>query len=250
MGIIVIPRGGFDLPDTIARHEPELHTVGLWQLFDGYGGTDEGPNGLDIPITGTIPYVPVGVKGKLTEGVAKPTEANYFGFESQTPQLRITGDLTIMNMVRMDAATADLQHMCVFGGPAPDTEPNNILYRWAINTGRTLGYLAEFGAGSNTSVNGGTVLNREQWYHVAMTRTAAGLVTFYVDGVDDGGGATTTPTGGDGPDSIFYIGNGQNAGDDMDGDIGSLHILDRVLSEAEILAEATRLLADWQETLQ
>ena len=246
MSIVSVPRGGTVLAPgaVLARHAVEASTVALWQL-DG-DLLDIGPNSLDLTEVGTVPYALVGAPGVIAGRASEPTLVNH-GSHPYNAALNIVGELTIMFMMRLTAFDSSSWSVSL-GVPGSETEVNNYLILIGHDNVGQLIWSPERNAGQNVegetkfTATGGT-LTLNQWQHITMRRTAGNVVTFFIDGVSVGTSpALFAPTGG--TNGVFRIGT--EGANDIEGHLGSLHILDRALSDAEVLAEANRLLPSWQ----
>ena len=216
---------------SICTHGVDVDTVALWQL-DG-DLLDESANSFDLSETGTVAYDARSC-GSVTESLRG--DATNYATHPYDAALAITGELTIMAFVKINVSAAGNNTIVTFMGPDPDSNSaNNILYRLVINADK-LNYLAEYGAGLNTSATPSTSsITRNQYEHVAMTRSASGDINFYINGVDaGGGGATTTPTGGS--NAYLLVGRTISAGNDLEGNVSSLIIKDVEMTPAEVLA--------------
>lgn len=230
-------------------HTSDGDTVALWQFRDDL--TDASPAGLDLTETGTVPYVEYGItpvsgysNAECVGGVAATISGTNHGHLTPAdPTLEITGAMTIMCLVYVTGHSGS-SSICSIGGAA-ETEVDNILYDFRLNSSRQLFYLSEHGTGTNQSYTAtGGAVTQDQWVHVAIVRQSGGDVEMFIDGSSTGSSAgLTAPTGGTNGD--FYIGRSVSGSNGFDGNMASLIILDTALSGAAVLAEANRLLADW-----
>ena len=102
--------------------------------------------------------------------------------------LRITGDRTLSAWVRLSAGTF------------PDATTNWIIaynedyqdygFVWDIKGSTARQYFRTSQAGAYTYQTSNTALENNTWYHLAVV-ISSGTLTFYLDGVADGGGAIT-----------------------------------------------------------
>lgn len=238
MSLVTVSRGVEQAPPGPARHRVDPSTIALWQLNGD--GLDSGPNGLDLNENGTVPHVLVGAPGLTAEQAqGQFSDTDYWG--KTDAGLIHVGDLTMMCMVRRETLGANPNVILRQGG-AGLTEPENTIYRLAIQPDGVVRYRSQDGAANNSDVDSVTTLNQGQWYHVAVVRTT-GNVKIYINGTEDVDGAITDPTGGG--NSFLRLGRANDANRFYNGYVGSLHVLSRALSGVEILAEANRLLPDW-----
>lgn len=222
------------------NHTVDGNTVGLWQLNGDL--VDSGPNGFDLTEVGTVTYDSVTSTCTSRTEAARLETANH-GTHAYDSALAIQGELTIMAMVRMDASTNGVQTIISFMGGDPDSNSaNNIQYRFALDSNRRLQFLNEYGSGLNSSVTASTALDRETWYHVAVTRSASGGVVLYVNGSSDGTGTVTPPTGG--TSAILRLGTAVSSNTDIDGVAGSIIVKDIEMSASEVLA-ASSIQSSW-----
>lgn len=242
MSIVSASRGGTVLApnNVLARHAAEANTVALWQL-DG-DLIDSGPNSLDLAEVGTLPYELVGAPGVIAGRASEPTLTNH-GSLAYDALLDLKGAFTAMAMIRPSSFDSGSPWLS-FGVPFSELEADNYQYLLNIVASGKLEYIAEFGAGSDALFTStGAALTLGEWNHAAITRDGSGVVNTYVDGANTGtSGVLTAPTGG--TNAVLRIGT--SGASDLEGYLGSVHLLDRVLSGAEILAEANRLLPSWQ----
>ena len=77
----------------------------------------------------------------------------------------------------------------------------------------------------------GTISALNTWYHLAVTATPAGALTFYINGVSSG---TATGSAATWTESLFGIGAATNGQDKFNGKISSLAAYNRVLTASEI----------------
>lgn len=246
MGTVILPRGGPEV-QRIARHEVEANTVALWQL-DG-DLLDQGPNGLDLTEVGTVPYIPVGALGKVVEQASEPTLTNH-GSHPYDAALNIVGELTIEFMLRLNAVDSS-SPLITMGVSGSEAENDNYLIFVHLNGSGQLAWLAERNNGENIEGQSqftatGAVPSLNQWQHITMRRTSGNVITFFIDGVSLGTSGTLLPPTG-GTNGVFRIGT--SGVSDLEGYLGSVHILDRAKSDTEVLNEANRILPSWQEIL-
>ena len=239
MSIVSYPRGLEIPPFNLERHEVDANTIALWQL-DG-DLLDSGPNGLNLTEVGTVPYVLHGVPGRLPNISADPTAANY-GTQANG-LLRLQGALTIEALVR-PSSTPNAENVICAHGESLNSLATNFSYILFFNSSYQLKYYSETGSGDNNFTATGGTLTANEWNHVAMVRQAGGDVEMFINGVSVGASSgLSAPT--DGGSSIFWLGRHWSATPFLEGYVGTLHILDRAKSDAEILAEANRLVPSW-----
>lgn len=242
--ITTVARGLEIVSPYFQRHRLDPNTVALWQL-DG-DLLDSGPNGFNLTEVGTVPYQLHGVPGKVPAVSPELTLANH-GSHPYDAALNIVGELTIEFMMFLTAIDANSWSVSM-GVPGSELEADNYLILIGHDVSGQLVWSPERLAGENVegeskfTATGGT-LTTGQWQHIAMRRTAGNVVTFFIDGSSVGtSAALLAPTGG--TNGVFRIGT--EGANDIEGYMGSLHILDRAKSDAEILATANRLLPSWQ----
>ncbi len=172
-------------------------------------------------------------------------------FESSDSSLLNTGDLTFEALIvnAEDAVTGGQNGViCGWMGPTGDGDAaNNFISRWTLTSTQQMQYFAEEGTGSpNISFNGGyetRVMGApRELTHVAMVRKD-NQIQFYINGRT----ATVESVGlaapNDGSAGKFYISGNNEDTDHFTGQIGSVKVLDKALTAAQILNEYERTLA-------
>ncbi|MCK4628945.1 MAG: hypothetical protein KAT56_08065 [Sedimentisphaerales bacterium] len=145
--------------------------VGHWELDDAGGGTaaDSSDNGNNGTLTGgTWTY------GWLGGGLECNGNSDYVSVPN-AGNLQLTNILTISAWIKGDSWSSgtDVDIIARKG----ENNPNN--YQLAVADGQVTLYLDD---GDNNGFRGDTVLNTDQWYHVAATWDGT-TVEIYVDGV-------------------------------------------------------------------
>jgi hypothetical protein len=100
---------------------------------------------------------------------------------SGTSQLLLfgTGAFTIEHWVKFTATTAYINSI---GDNSHFTTTNNFLFMWNYAGAGRLSFWINNGVACSTT----NAYNNDAWHHVAVTRTSAGAITIWVDGVADG----------------------------------------------------------------
>lgn len=191
------------------------------ELFGGaqiVGGT---PTGEALRVNGTNGYLEAGAIGDYN--------------------LSINGDLTLSLEARFDSLDAGTWANTVVTYATNDyygeDEETNYSYWLNIRDDGTLVSFWEHDNGSNvtlTSTQPASVA-AGQWHHYALVRdSAAGTLTFFVDGAQLGAAVpfTRDPTGGG--RGMLYIGSDTLGVTPFDGDIDEVRIYNEVLSSQEI----------------
>ena len=243
MSIVSVSRG-LEIPEPFhEKHKLDPNTVGLWQL-DG-DLLDSGPNGLNLTEVGTLPYQVFGVPGRAAFEASEPTLANH-GSHPYDAALNIVGELTIEFMMYLTAFDANSWSISM-GVPGSEAEADNYLILIGHNSSGQLIWSPERLNGENVEGESrftatDRTLTTGQWQHITLRRTAGNAVTFFIDGQVAGvSPVLLAPTGG--TNGVFRLGT--EGANDIEGYLGSVHILDRAKSDIEILREAQRVLPSW-----
>lgn len=151
--------------------------------------------------------------------------------------LRITGALSIEILGRQFESTGneDCYIMCSGVGEA---EADNVLWKMSILTGagnqQRWQYFSEHGGGVNDQIIFAWLAPSGQMSLDTVTRSAAGAVSLYRNGVLTGTGSIAPPTGGG--NAIVMIGEADvGAGQQMHGKLYSIRVSKQVLSAAQVL---------------
>lgn len=100
---------------------------------------------------------------------------------------------------------------------------------------------------NNVDHIGATVMDVRRWYVIVVTRTAAGLITYYIDGVADANTFTDTASL---PESTVTIGADGYGFEQLVGQIADCGFMNRRLTSTERSDLTTYLLARKNQTLQ
>lgn len=171
----------------------QSNVKGFWQ-FNG-DLTDDSGNGLTLSTnSGTARYVTIdGLQGFF------PDDGQSLRRLAHDSVLTITGALTLNVLAYFVASKAAVDTRIVNFSLAGETEATNTLYQLLLmaSTDR-LRYFAEFGAGSNISLDLETPIVAGAWHLYTLTRSSGGTtMKLYIDGVQVfGGSPSTAPTGG------------------------------------------------------
>jgi hypothetical protein len=163
--------------------------------------SDASPNTTAITTAGNVissrfsPIWPVGYYSNQFDG-----STGYLTFPG-TPALSFAAALTIELWYY---PTASLTNAGILDGRASSTSVTGVLLRQGDNSSNGLAVCVYWNNGS-TTVYGGQNMVLNQWNHIAVTRTAAGVITVYVNGV---GGTTATYATAltDGATNTWYLG--------------------------------------------
>ncbi len=128
-----------------------------------------------------------------------------------------------------------------------ETLASNALYRWQLDTPFTTRYLHEHDLGTNETYD---MANNQPVdllvSHFALTRTASGIISFFANGRLCGTPtATGLPMPNGGTAGQLYIGgDGTNAAgaQPFNGNMGSIKILDKTLTQGQLIEEVNRTL--------
>ena len=127
------------------------------------------------------------VTGKVGKGLDFDGVNDYVDCGSDA-SLRITGDRTLSAWVKLSAGTfpdASKYWTIINNGDYQDFG-----FTWRINGAYGRQYFRTNQAGAYTYRYSNTSLENNTWYHLAVV-ISSGTLTFYLDGVADGGGAIT-----------------------------------------------------------
>jgi hypothetical protein len=215
--------------------------VALWQL-DG-DLLDSGPNGLDLSLLAGDEYYSMmlgSIRG-LTNSYSTKTVV---GRAAHDEALAITGDMTVMYLGTVTAATPELATFpgVGFGGTGED-EANNFL--WSVEGGASSGmkWFSESGSGVDASYNPATIFAGE--YHGVVHYAARRLndvISLFVDGRKIGtSGTLVTPTGG----SVAVLKTRPSTGIDNFA-IASIRVDNAALSDDEIRRAYNMTIGGWQ----
>ncbi len=99
--------------------------------------------------------------------------------------------------------------------------------------------LKDAAANQISLTNGSQIWTGAAWHHVALTVTAAGVATFWVDGV--AGGTTTNASLGEiDCDATLYVGSVGGTGYYLDASLAEVAVFGKVLIESEIVELKTK----------
>lgn len=224
--------------------------IGLWN-FDNTLADTSG-NGNDLVLS-------AGNSGFADIVPGKRGLAIWIGTRYETPAavplLQIPGDITIETIIQQDAnPITNNPVLCQYRGPtATPLEANNILYQFRVDATGAFTNTRNLGAASQSGVvvttvytSAGTPASLGCIHNIVFLamRRQANVVTFFVNGLPFGNpsGVLTTPTGGDGANTRFCVGNngpGTTAVEVVVLMLG-LKVVANALSDAEIKAEYNR----------
>jgi hypothetical protein len=229
--------GGVTLPQNHdTTHSPE----GLWQL-DGDANDDSG-NARHLvlpPAAGTERY---------GAGITPALQSFFFDGSTRIQRaavaaLQITGDVTLELLVYPAAVSGAGQILATMQSTGADTEPNNTLYSFEIDTDNVVRVFFEKGAGGNNFLipSPPFVVGPGRWHHLAYTRGAANKI--YHDGTEifDDAGSFGNPTGG--TNAFITLGSSPDGSSAFTGYLASVKIIASELSAAQVAAEASRTLS-------
>jgi hypothetical protein len=169
---------------------------------------------------------------------------------SVTPRLTLTGSATVECICFINQYTA-AQVIWAISGITGDVNGNeNALFQCNVEANGTLSYFAEFAAGTNISYTTTNVIPFGRLFHLAATRTSAGVVSFFVDGelVGTSGALTLPTTGSTGTSSArvtigaFPDSFSSPQSTIQKGHVASFKVVDRQLTEAEVRSEYKKTL--------
>jgi len=201
-----------------SNYSPKIVTDGLVLCLDAadkvsYPGsgttlTDLSGNGID----GTLSHASIGTD---TSGT--------MDFDGSTDYVSVTmpsvgPSLTIASWVNPDVDTGGDNYKAIFdwlGGA-------DFIFGYRNNKIAQYSYQSDLLYSDTDLTVGG-------WNYIVLTRTAS-VVTFYLNGVADGGDSTSTRT----PSGVAHIGSRSGTTYEFDGKIAILRVYDRVLSAKEI----------------
>ncbi len=233
----------FTRPLIVRPLDLTYNPVGFWPLNGDL--LDQSGNGFDLTVeTGIEQYAYYnGLAGGFLFNGATSIFHNVAG-----TALQIAGDITVEMLVEyLDAPSGIAPNLNIkqlsYAGPTA-AQADNALYDW--NTGGfvagSLGYLsfAEFGGGNNivyTSDDG-----PPQRLHHAVMRRDGDVISWHVNSrlLRFASGVLTTPDGGG--NSVLRIGANVGPSGFLTALVGSVKIIDRALTDAEIAEEYGRCL--------
>lgn len=224
--------------------------VGLWNFNNTLA--DVSGNGNNLVLSAGNPGFADIVPGKKALAIWLGTR---YETAAAVPLLQILGDVTIETIIQQDGnpITNNIV-LCQYRGPtATPLEANNILYQFrlqatgAFTNTRDIGFASQNGVVLNTVYSSaGTPASLGCIHNIVYlaVRREANVVTFFVNGVPFGNpsGVLTAPTGGNGANTRFCVGNngpGTTAVEVVNLMLG-LKVFNRALSDAEIKAEYNR----------
>ncbi len=210
-------------------HDARFGPLSIWQLNDTLA--DTGVLGATLVVeAGTSVFCDVlpGLRGFYFDGSTNLVRS------SLTPQLQITGDLTVECIVTKTALEADKTILCHDG--QTESSSDNYLYDLYLDSSNQLVYFAEFGSGSNISYTStGLSLPLGAPVHVALVRRS-NQSTFYVNGRQFGPSSSGLVAPEGGANGRFRIGGdfGSSPSARMTGAVSSVKILNKSLTAAQV----------------
>jgi hypothetical protein len=212
---------------------------------------DTGSLGLDLSVESAAEHFLVG--GPMRDRWARR-------FSGTAARLRSAGtigsanvealfaDITIEAFVRVDADVDGC--ILAIGGPT-DGEVDELLQSVRVTPTRALVYQVEIGGTEQDTTSPDEVFELGTWFHLVVTvveDVTPGFLlgTIYVDGVEVHSGTVAGPlvglVPGTGEDARICVGAGAETPiDPLDGAIGDLRVLNRVMTEEEIADDAALL---------
>jgi len=127
------------------------------------------------------------VTGKVGKGLDFDGVNDYVDCGSDA-SLRITGDRTLSAWVKLSAGT--FPDASKYWTIINNEDYQDFGFTWRINGAHGRQYFRTNQAGAYTYRYSNTSLENNTWYHLAVV-ISSGTLTFYLDGVADGGGAIT-----------------------------------------------------------
>jgi len=206
---VLNPNATWNYLDTTQPTDMTTDPTCIYQ-FDGTANslTDRGSNGLDLASTAGTFYITMqGLVGHFFDTTME------FRHDSDA-LFQITGALTI-EIQLYNFNWDDGRITCYCYGNDDSSSAYNYLYRIdVVNTTGQLQYFAERNTGVDITAISGALLPHYRILLLTMTRSSAGIISWYIDGqlldvVDSG----YSPTGGTSVLSKFTIGNEYRAAD-------------------------------------
>ncbi len=145
-------------------------------------------------------------------------------------------DVTIqawINTTGVGSGTWHFLQMQILSAETPDSVSNPTDFGFGINNSGKLG----FGTGSSdVTINSDASVNTGAWLNVAATRTGAGAIRLFINGVLVKTGTGDTNSGALTSQATITLGGGVDGGVNWTGLMGSVLVYNAVLTEAQILA--------------
>lgn len=214
-------------PDTVTNSP-----VAVWH-FDKSASDliDRTGNGHTLTLSGTDYHTVVNdLIGRQFDGsTTKLTRAD--------PALRLLGALTIEIIAMINKDSGDATFIDHGGDASLETSVENVLYRiTALNGSNQVQYFNEQGSGTDETINmkGGIPVGKLMY--IAITRSASGVVTLYLDGVKIDSGSVTLPTDGSGGSLQIGAASDVSSIQYLSGVICSVRITDEEFTATEVLA--------------
>ncbi len=196
--------------------------VGWWKLDDGSGTSAADSIGSN---SGTLTNGLTWTSGKRLGGLSLDGSNDYVQITSSA----IAANLTNSSVTAWVKPSALAGEQIIYG----EDSGSGIIWRLELS-----GTGAEFSIynGSWHAASGATVLQTGIWYHLAGTLNSTGGMTVYVNGVQDGTDANTSPSSG-GIVSV-ELGRYTNGGGNgyLNGTIDDVRIYSRTLTAQEVNA--------------
>ena len=139
-----------------------------------------------------------------------------------------TGDFTVCSWFRVEEVPAGSGFIWVM----IDASGNSNYANLRVRLNNQIQFQAREGGGGNIELTYGTTYSTDTWYQATCTRTGT-TATLYLNGINPSS-QTNSEFGVDLGDEL-YIGNWRIFSYALSGDIGPIHIYNRVLSANEVL---------------
>ena len=210
---------------------PAASLLGYWRLGEASGSTaaDSSGNSRDGAYTGSLTRAQASaLAGDADPSLAYPAGAGNVQIPHSTA-FDLTGELTLEAWI--NPANDSGYHAIITKDLS--NGPTNNTFEFRVNPDRKLQFLQADGTTYYSSTSTGGLASG--WRHVAVTKTAAGLVTFYIDGVADSSFAM--PNGVATNTRPVYIG-GRDDGMTFTGGIDEAAIYSTALTAAAIATQA------------
>lgn len=217
-------------------HDTTHNPVGLYQLDESLTDTSGNNNWYLSAVGGAG-----AIYTSIVPGIRGHGFDSYLRGINATPNLAITGDLTIEMIVIVYEVPSGTNQRLIMHGQSGETEATNVVYCIDHILGGGLRYHAEYDAGVDIIYDINDTLPIGIPVHLALVRSSND-VTFYMNGRQIGATSSglNAPTGG----SSGYLYLGLDFGNFyvLEGAIGSVKIISSALTAEQIRAEYNQTL--------
>jgi len=198
--------------------------VAYWGFDEGSGttaGDGAGPN------TGALTNGPLWSPGRIDGGLLFDGVDDYVEVPDHS-SLDITADLTLSAWIKPRSLGQNSQGRIIDKA----SDDGTVGYVFRVNSSNRIGFQQHGQTGGVLSADAVITLN--SWQHVVVVVSGGTNVTFYVDGVNRGGGSLTGPIAANA--KPLRIGNRHDGNRMFDGSIDEVRVFDRALTASEVTA--------------